>query len=98
MFEFNLLKYTCIAGISFNIWKSFALVAFRFPQFQIMFWFLFIAALILHTGLWSEQAQMAIANQLNSTQSKVAIANTCSLFACLLAGVTTVVEAVQGVI
>lgn len=98
MFEFQLFKYTCIAGISFNVWKILGLIAFRTPQFQLIFWLLFIAGLIIHIGLWTEQTQVAIANQINSTQSKVATGNTCAFLACLLAGLTTVIEVVQGVI
>ena len=87
-----------IGCVSFNAWKLFSLIAFLSPQFQLVYWVLLLIALILHIGLWSIPAAEAIARQTNSTVLKVGLSNTVAFFGCIFASLTTVIEAIMGVI
>ncbi len=83
MFFFKLLKFSCVAAISFNFWSLFWQVGLRFPSLMPAYWSLLVVLIILHLGLMLEPAQIEIANSIQGKRGDVAIANGCAFFACL---------------
>ncbi|MFY7883452.1 MAG: hypothetical protein ACOVOV_01265 [Dolichospermum sp.] len=87
MFFFKLLKYSVIAGISFNVWSLFWQACLKFPSIFPAYWSLLIVFLLLHLGLMTEAAQEKISEGTQEPRTDLAIANFSAFFSCLFAAV-----------
>ena len=87
MFFFKLLKFSCVAAISFNFWSLFWQIACRFPGFFPVYWGIFSVLTLIHLGLMTEAAQEKVADNVQENRTDLAFGNYCAFFSCLFAAI-----------